>query len=664
MRRLRRVATPGPAALLAAAIVASISNFAFHAVGSRLLGPTDYSSLAAILAMLVVVAVPIGAVQTAVTQASAGASDASASPTIERTARAGFVLILVGIVCAFPLDRVLSLHNPWAVALTAAWAAVACLGAVGKGALLGRLRYGPVAVALIVGAVARVGAGLLLVPFFHVEGAMLATLIGEILATAVVIASLRNGLLSLRAPALRPRGTDATVALAAQLGLWLLAGATTIVGRRVLPADQAGNFAAASTITNAAMFLPLAVATAFFPKFTRDRSRRSLSVALGVALVLGGIAAGIVAVAPTASVRLLAGPSFAADPAVVAMLAIASMLVGCAGVAMFYLLSCRRPSSLSVWLGASVACVCALVAHDARTLAFVALGSAALSAVALLRAAYRATAIDDIALMDIRLPDAECMLTVVVPSYNGGETLRPTVDALWSSLRATGWSYEIVVEIDGSDDGSPDTLQGCPPEVVVEISAVNEGKGAALRRGFARARGAYIGFVDGDGDIDVDIVRRLARACKRPGVWAAIASKRAEGSDVSMSFVRSTLSRGYRHLVALLFGLDVTDTQCGAKVFSRGGLERALPWARSDGFALDVELLGLGRRLALGAVVELPVKLNRETRSTSMSPQIVLRMLEETLRVWGNVLDAPVVLTVPETGVTIPASDLVAAEQS
>ena len=88
-----------------------------------------------------------------------------------------------------------------------------------------------------------------------------------------------------------------------------------------------------------------------------------------------------------------------------------------------------------------------------------------------------------------------------------------------------------------------------------------------MRRGFARARGVYVGFNDGDGDIDVDIVPSLARVCQRPGVWAAIASKHAPGAQVHMSPARSVLSRGYRHFVRLLFGLDVSDTQCGAKLF-------------------------------------------------------------------------------------------------
>jgi hypothetical protein len=114
----------------------------------------------------------------------------------------------------------------------------------------------------------------------------------------------------------------------------------------------------------------------------------------------------------------------------------------------------------------------------------------------------------------------------------------------------------------------------------------------------------------------------------------------------------------------MLFGLDVTDTQCGAKMFSRRGLEQALPWARERGFALDVELLGLGRRLHLGAVDELPVRLRRASNGSTVSVRHVVRTLEDTLRVWSRVLDTPVALTVAETGVTLSSIDLVDNEQA
>lgn len=654
MLRTRGSGGRGPLLLLAAAALASGSNFAFHAVGSRLLGPASYSSLAALLALVVVMAVPVGAVQTAMTQASAANPGGSAISVVEQVSRAGVVLVAVGVAFAVPIDRSLQLHDAWGVALMAPWAAIACVSAAGKGALLGRMAYVPVSIALVVSAVGRIFFGLLLVPWLGVEGAMLATLLGEgVAAIFVLVAMRREGLLRLRAPELRPRGTDAFVVLGAQFGVWLLAGVTTMVGRRVLPGTQAGDFAAASTITSAATFLPLAVATAFFPRFTRDASRAALQQALALAAFLGGIVALALIVAPTQFVHLLAGHSFGADTSVVTMLALASALVGVVGVAVFFLLARRRPAALLVWVGAASASVASLVVDDARMLAAVALATTAVATVLVVVAAYRAVGGPVGDRGGLRLPACDRFLSVVVPTYNGGRRLRPTVDALCRSLDVTGWTYEVIVAVDGSDDGSDEALDACGPNVVVDRSTVNEGKGAALQRGFARAHGEVVGFVDGDGDIDVEIVRRLARACQDDRVWAAIASKHAAGSDVRMSIARRGLSRGYRRLVRLLFGLDVSDTQCGAKVFTRAGLERALPWARERGFALDVELLGLGRRLGLGEVVELPVRLRREGNATTVSAGRVLRTLEETLRVWSRVQDTPMTVTLPDSGVTI-----------
>jgi len=653
----------GPNVLLGAAVFASVGNFAFHAVGSRLLGPTDYPSLAALMALLVIIAVPVGAVQTAVTQASASSARASAVATVERATRVGIVLLFAGLVLAAPLDQLLRLHDTWGVALMSAWAAVACIGAVAKGALLGRLRYAPVSLSLIAGVVGRIALGLALMPFFHVEGAMLATLGGEAFAGLVAVAAMRGELLAVRAPAFRPRGSDATIALLAQLGLWVLAGMTTIVGRRVLPAAQAGDFAAASTVTNAAAFLPLAVATAYFPRFTRDGSRTTLTRALVLAAMFASVAAGGLVIAPDRAVHLLAGHSFGADPAVVAMLAVQSACIGCLGVAMFFLLARRSASALTVWIGAALTIVGVCVVRDARMLAIVALSTAVIAGCCTVVCAYRAAARRAIRDLTTAMPEPDRLVTVVVPSYNGGKRLRPTVEALCRSLDATQWRYEVIVVIDGSTDGSDATLEGMSPDVVIDLSPVNEGKGAALRRGFARARGVYVGFIDGDGDIDVDIVRRLARACQTPGVWAAIASKHTAGADVRMSWTRATLSRAYRRLVHLLFNLDVSDTQCGAKMFSRRDLEQVLPWAREQGFAFDVELLGLGRRFELGAVIELPVRLHREAGRTTVSARHVVRTLEQTLRVWGRVLDAPTAITVSEPTVTFSTIDLVQAAE-
>jgi len=251
----------------------------------------------------------------------------------------------------------------------------------------------------------------------------------------------------------------------------------------------------------------------------------------------------------------------------------------------------------------------------------------------------------------------EIDLSIVVPTFNAGDRLRPTVEAVVTTMRRTNWTYEVIVSVDGSTDGSERSLAGFPPHVVVHVSDVNQGKGAALSRGFRLARGRYVGFIDGDGDIDPSVLVALATECSRPGVWAAIASKHRNGAKVRMSAARSLLSRGYRLLVRLLFGLDVSDTQCGAKVFERGALAQTLAWSREEGFAFDVEVLALGHRFRLGTIAEVPVRLSRRRGRSTVSTAAVARTLRETLRIWGRVLDIPVVVTAPDTGISfsIPA---------
>ena len=73
-RRLRRRVLPGVLSrggwsLVIATTGVSGLNFLFHVLISRLLGPSYYGALGAVLNVISVLAVPLGAVQIAVTQA-------------------------------------------------------------------------------------------------------------------------------------------------------------------------------------------------------------------------------------------------------------------------------------------------------------------------------------------------------------------------------------------------------------------------------------------------------------------------------------------------------------------------------------------------------------------------------------------------------------------
>jgi len=230
----------------------------------------------------------------------------------------------------------------------------------------------------------------------------------------------------------------------------------------------------------------------------------------------------------------------------------------------------------------------------------------------------------------------EVELTVVVPFYNPGAALRRTVDRLVASLRAEGVGFEVIAVSDGCTDGSEHTLDGAGPEVRVVVNQVNQGKGAALHAGFARARGSWVGFVDADGDIDpahlVEYVR-LARASRPAAVYA---DKRHAASSSAASSLRKLISIVYSTLVTMLFCLGIRDTQTGCKIFRRDVLAAVLPKLRELRFAFDLEFFVAAKAAGFHDLVGAPVRLEARLAGSTVTARAIMRMVRATFVIFGR----------------------------
>ena len=151
------------------------------------------------------------------------------------------------------------------------------------------------------------------------------------------------------------------------------------------------------------------------------------------------------------------------------------------------------------------------------------------------------------------------------------------------------------------------------PQIRLLRGESNHGKGRAVRRGLAEARGDVLGFTDADAATPITELDRVLSAIET-GADVVIGSRAMndEATKVVARPHRKFIGRTFNALLRTMVdlrdadGRPLADTQCGFKWFTRAAHDAILPLAGIDGFAFDVELLHLANRLGF-RVREMPV---------------------------------------------------------
>jgi glycosyltransferase involved in cell wall biosynthesis len=209
---------------------------------------------------------------------------------------------------------------------------------------------------------------------------------------------------------------------------------------------------------------------------------------------------------------------------------------------------------------------------------------------------------------------------VVIPAKNEARNLA------WVLEQIPAWVHEVIL-VDGlSTDATLEMARASWPDIRI-VHEDQPGKGAALRAGFAAARGDVVAMLDADGSMSPTELLRFVHLLEDGYDFVKGSRFVAGGGSLDITAFRRAGNRGLMGLVSVLYRVRLTDLCYGFMAFRRRYLDHLD--LRADGFEIETEMvLGAvraGLRIAEVPSLELPRRSGRSNLHALSDGMRVLR---------------------------------------
>jgi glycosyltransferase involved in cell wall biosynthesis len=225
---------------------------------------------------------------------------------------------------------------------------------------------------------------------------------------------------------------------------------------------------------------------------------------------------------------------------------------------------------------------------------------------------------------------------IIVPCYNEEKRLqfKPFQDAPSNH-------YFLFVN-DGSTDGTVSLmLQNTSDNIMLLDLEKNGGKAEAVRRGLQHARSLplfnqieWIGYWDADLATPINEVSQflLYQEYFAPNAEAIFGSRVLRmGSTIERSLKRHIFGRFFATVVSNLFGFKSYDTQCGAKLFRKGLVDKISREPFISSWIFDVEVV---LRLKGHHIVEYPLSYWVDVQGSKLSiSKVAFRIFKDLWKI-------------------------------
>ena len=229
-------------------------------------------------------------------------------------------------------------------------------------------------------------------------------------------------------------------------------------------------------------------------------------------------------------------------------------------------------------------------------------------------------------------------LTIIIPAFNEQDKIVADILAADRYLIDKKIDGQIVVIDDGSSDNTSEnakkTSKSIDSKCLVLRSNTSMGKGYAVRKGILESESEFVVFADSGGCVPFSEINDGLALIRAGKCQIAHGSRKMPGCEIVIpqSFYRQLCSKLFHwFLIHDVKGLtNLTDTQCGFKIY-RGDIARQLYTESTiDGFMFDIEKILLALSKGYN-ICEFPV-------NWTCDPDSRLKPAHEIMRVFTDLV--------------------------
>ena len=229
--------------------------------------------------------------------------------------------------------------------------------------------------------------------------------------------------------------------------------------------------------------------------------------------------------------------------------------------------------------------------------------------------------------------------SIIIPAFNEQAKIARDILAADQFLVSKGLAGEIIVVDDGSADETPQAARKAgettDSQCFVESLEKNRGKGCAVRRGILKSRGEFVVFADSGCCVPYEEIQLGIDLISSGQCQIAHGSRKMAHCHILQP------QPPYRRLLSRLFHWflihdikrlgNLTDTQCGFKIYDGPVARRIYAESSINGFMFDVEIILLALSMGYN-ICEFPVSWTCDRDSRLKPGHEMIRVLTDLIK--------------------------------